>query len=305
MDTRARHGSAGGQYGVAVSDPAMGTLGDYRYLLLDIVCTEDQDAFGNTFFSEIDVVSALGPPPEPATARTDEPILLSFEASGGKYKFTIDATVAPDLAEWADAQLRPVVQEWYPKLVAMLPSDGFEAATQITFRFRTDMGGTPASAGGNRVNLNADWFRRELRREALGCVVHEMVHLVQDYGRARRSTPGATRAPGWLVEGITDYIRWFLYEPESKGAEITERNLARATYDASYRITGNFLNWVTQTHDRGIVAKLNAAAREGRYSRTLWEDWTGKTLDALGEEWKRSNEARINAARSNGETVEK
>src|SRR4029450_5545687 len=59
-----------------------------------------------------------------------------------------------------------------------------------------------------------------------------------------------------------DYFRWFLYEPEAKGAEITERNLARAKYDASYRITGNFLNWVTQRHDREIVRKLNAAARE-------------------------------------------
>ncbi len=305
VDTRERHGSAGGQYGVAVSDPASGKLGDYRYLLLDVARTEAQDAFGNTFYGEVDVLNAHAPPPEPAVGQTGESILIPFGASQGKCKFTIDATAAPDLAEWADAQLRPVVQEWYPKIVAMLPSDGFEPATNITLRFRTDMGGTPASAGGNRVNLNSGWFRRELRREALGAVVHELVHVVQDYGRARRLNPGAARTPGWLVEGIADYIRWFLYEPETRGAEITERNLDRATYDASYRISGNFLDWVTRTYDRDIVPKLNGAAREGRYARALWEERTGKTLDALGEEWKKGNETRIHAARSNGGTVEK
>jgi hypothetical protein len=88
--------------------------------------------------------------------------------------------------------------------------------------------------------MNSSWFRRELNREARGAVVHELVHVVQSYGRVRRTDPDATRAPGWLVEGIADYIRWFLYEPETRGAEINERNLSRARYDASYRVTGTF-----------------------------------------------------------------
>jgi hypothetical protein len=174
------------------------------------------------------------------TPEEAKPITKSFSANGGKYHFTLDTTVAPDLTEWADSELRPVVQEWYPKLVTMLPSDGFTARTNVTIRFRDDMGGTPASAGGGFVNCNAGWFRRELKREALGSVVHEMVHVVQSYGGVRRNDPNTTRMPGWLVEGIPDYIRWFLYEPQTKGAEITARNLTRAKYDASYRITANF-----------------------------------------------------------------
>ncbi|HXT42463.1 MAG TPA: basic secretory protein-like protein [Candidatus Angelobacter sp.] len=298
VDTRPSEDDGGGQYGVTMSDPESGVLGRYRYLLFDISRTEDRDAFGNTFYSEIDVIDANGPAPTAAPAGDEEPIVRSFAAEGGKYKFTLDATAAPDLMEWADAKLRPVVQEWYPKLVAMLPSDGFEAATNVTLRFRNDMGGTPAAAAGGRINLNSGWFRRELKREAVGSVVHEMVHVVQNYGRARRSNPNATRTPGWLVEGIADYIRWFLYEPETKGAEITERNLARTKYDASYRITGNFLNWVTQNHDHEIVRKLNAAAREGKYAEQLWKDWTGKTLQELGDDWKKTNEERISAAQA-------
>lgn len=286
----------GGQYGVAVANPAAGSLGRYRYLLFEVSPTETRDAFGHTFYSEIDVVDADAPPPTPVARGDGERLVRSFEAGDGKYRFTLDATAAPDLLEWSETKLRPVVQEWYPKLVALLPGEGFEAATQITLRFRNDLGGTPASAGGNRVNLNADWFRRELQREALGSVVHELVHVVQDYGRARRGNPGAARTPGWLVEGIADYIRWFLYEPGTRGAEITARNFDRAKYDASYRITANFLNWVTETHDRELVRKLNAAARAGKYAEALWLEYTGRTLAQLGEDWRNACQARIQAA---------
>ena len=57
VDTRARNGQPGGQYGVSIRD-ATGALGDYRYILFDCSSTESDDEFGNTFYSEINV---LGP----------------------------------------------------------------------------------------------------------------------------------------------------------------------------------------------------------------------------------------------------
>ena len=239
-----------------------------------------------------------------ASSDDQKPVTKSFEADGGRFHFTIDTTVAPELTEWADKQLRPVVQEWYPKLVALLPSEGFIARTNVTLRFRDNMGGTPASAGGGVINCNAPWFQRELKREALGSVVHEMVHVVQSYGRVRRDDPDATRMPGWLVEGIADYVRWFLYEPQTKGAEITARNLSRAKYDASYRVTGNFLDWVVVKHDTNIVQKLNAAARGGQYRDALWKESTGKTAQELGEEWKKFHEQRLAAAQTKAAPAE-
>ena len=62
VDTRPGSGEAGGQYGVSVSDSA-GAIGKYRYLLFDISATEKDDAFGNTFYSEINVIDAAGPKP--------------------------------------------------------------------------------------------------------------------------------------------------------------------------------------------------------------------------------------------------
>ena len=57
VDTRPQQGVGGGQYGVSISDSS-GVLGKYRYLLFDSVPTEYDDPFGNTFYSEVDVVKS-------------------------------------------------------------------------------------------------------------------------------------------------------------------------------------------------------------------------------------------------------
>lgn len=293
VDTRSADGERGGQYGVSISRPE-GLLGKHRHLLFDCSQTESDDPFGNTFYSEIDVVDANAPQTEETlVAQPAETVTRTFAAEDGKYQITIDTTLSPDLTEWAEKELAPVAQEWYPKIVKMLPSEGFEAPTRVAITFRDNLGGTPASASGSRINCNTGWFRRNLKGEAVGSVVHEMVHVVQQYGRGRRNNPGATRAPGWLTEGIPDYIRWFLYEPRSKGAEITARNYSRARYDGNYRITANFLNWVIEKYDKDLAVKLNAAARQGQYHEQLWRDYTGKSLQELGDEWREAHRLRL------------
>ncbi len=83
------------------------------------------------------------------------------------------------------------------------------------------------------------------------------------------------------------------HKSQSKGAEITARNFGSAKYDSSYRVTANFLNWVVENRDEEFIRKLNAAAREGRYSEQVWKDATGKTAEELGEEWKQENAKRL------------
>ncbi len=56
VDTRSKDGDDGGQYGVSISDARV-SLGKFRYLLFDCYVTETADEFGNTFYSEIDVVA--------------------------------------------------------------------------------------------------------------------------------------------------------------------------------------------------------------------------------------------------------
>jgi hypothetical protein len=55
VDTRSDEPD-GGQYGVSITDSS-GSLGRFRYLLFDLYVIEIADNFGNTFYSEIDVVA--------------------------------------------------------------------------------------------------------------------------------------------------------------------------------------------------------------------------------------------------------
>ena len=295
VDTRPKEGTGGGQYAVSISDSG-GTIGKYQYFLFDISATERSDPFGNTFFSEIDVVDTTSEAVAavPANQPSGEVQRQIIEADGGKYRITIDTTEAPDLTEWVQKELAPVVRKWYPKIVKMLPSEGYQAPASLSIMFSANMRGV-AAAGGTRIRCAANWYRRELKGEAKGSIVHEMVHIVQNYGIGRRTNPKAARTPGWLVEGIADYIRWFLYEPETRGAEITSRNISRARYDGNYRISANFVNWVTETYDKDLVRKLNAAARHGNYNDVLWKNFTSHTVQELGDEWKASLEKKIAA----------
>jgi hypothetical protein len=126
---------------------------------------------------------------------------------------------------------------------------------------------------------NAAWFKQNTKGEAPGAVVHELVHVVQQYHGGR----GRAQNPGWLVEGIADYFRWFKYEPKPTGTR--PRNLDTASYTDSYRTTAGFLNYVVEKHDKQLVMKLNAAMREGKYSSGLWKEYTGKTADELWKEY--------------------
>src|SRR5256885_251320 len=96
-----------------------------------------------------------------------------------------------------------LLAEWYPKIVAMLPSEGFSAPK--AFRVWIKPGQGVAATGGTNITANANWLmngKGEIHREAIGALLHEEVHVIQRYGGGRRSDPTAApriRPPGWLV----------------------------------------------------------------------------------------------------------
>jgi hypothetical protein len=268
VDTRDDDAGNGGQYGVSIADDGEGDLFETRYLLFVINRTDGADAFDNTFFSEIDVVDGGEHPPavKPVPPKPDV-----LQLADG-YAIEFHVSEVPELKPWVDETLKPVCAEWYPKIVAMLPSEGYEAPKRFKISFRSDMQGVAHCAGTN-IECAGRWFTANLDGEAAGAVVHEMVHVVQQYGRRR-----GNRNPGWLVEGLADYIRWFLYEPEDQRPRV---NPDRANYTDSYRTTGAFLDYVMREHDKAVIEKLNAAMREGEYREELWSELTGKSVEDL------------------------
>ena len=198
VDTRSNESAAGGQYGVTVADTAGRPIGKYRYLLLEVSRTENEDPFGNTFFSEIDVIDGAihAVPAEPA------PLPLDVVKVADKYEIAFDISETPELKNWLETKLKPVCIEWYPKIVDMLPSDGFEALAVLpSFFIRTGVV-WPAQAGLASIvphlGLSRIWKARPWVRSCT-----KLVHIVQTVPQTRAAAI-ATPA-GWSRDWPTTF----------------------------------------------------------------------------------------------------
>lgn len=187
-------------------------------------------------------------------------------------EFVVDVTDAPEMQEWADKVAR-VCERQYPMICESLPSDGFKPVTVIRMTMKSSYNGV-AEASGSRITGSVKYFKAN--PNDIGAMVHETVHCVQLY-RGRGN-------PGWLVEGVADYLRFFKYEAAKPKPLAPER----AKYDGSYRTSAAFLAFLTEKYDPQIVRKLNAVMREGKYKEDVWKELTGKPVEELGREWQKS-----------------
>jgi hypothetical protein len=128
-----------------------------------------------------------------------------------------------------------------------------------------------AATGGVKIVYNPDWFKKH--PGDIDVVTHELMHIVQNYGNGG--------GPGWLTEGIADYVR-FKYGVDNAGAKWALPTFKpEQSYKNAYRITARFLNWLEVNGNQGIVLKLDGAMRNHTYNETLWKDITGKSVDEL------------------------
>ena len=250
----------------------------------------------------------------PKTFSQDASTVVSEKETSPELSAQTDAAVAfefvfhdssPELRQWVAQTLEPICVQWYPKLVAMLPSEGYTAPSTVRIVFQRGDG--VAYTAGTTVTCLSPWFDGNLQGEAAGAVIHELVHVVQQYPQGR----GRHRNPGWLVEGLTDYIRWFLYEPVLRKIPL---NPDRIRYTDSYQVTATFLKYVLEQYDPELVRVLNAAMREGRYSGEFWRERTGRTIDELWAEFtdslrepkdRRETKSESTAERDVAETLER
>ena len=137
----------------------------------------------------------------------------------------VDTNDAPDLKDWGN-KAGTLCVEWFPKIAALLPSDGFTAPKEVTLYFDPQMKGV-AHASGGKITISAAYVRQH--PDDLGMVIHELTHVVQSYPAG---------GPGWLVEGIADYIRIVHYEPKAPRPKLDP---AKASYKDAYKTTAMFL----------------------------------------------------------------
>jgi hypothetical protein len=187
-------------------------------------------------------------------------------------EFVIDVSDAPEMKDWTE-KCAQICERNYGMICDELMSPGFKPLNVIHMTMKNDYNGV-AEAGGGRIKGSVKFFKAH--PDDVGAMIHETAHCVQLY-KVRGN-------PGWLVEGVADYVRFFKYEP----GKIGRINVDQAKYNGSYRVTASFLNYVTTQYDPRLVIKLNAIMRDGKYQEEVWKELTGKTVEELNQEWRRT-----------------
>ena len=129
-----------------------------------------------------------------------------------------------------------------------------------------------AATSGTDITCSSEYY--EKHPDDVGSIIHELTHVVQQYH--------SDNCPGWLVEGIADWVRWYTWEPRNKRPHV---NPETAKYDGSYQTSASFLDFVEHKYDHKLVKDVNEALRAGKYNDDLWPKWTGHNLDELNTEW--------------------
>jgi hypothetical protein len=184
----------------------------------------------------------------------------------GKYTLTYksnDQNFDPALKE----KLIATFFEVYPKLAKEYNPKTLKA---VTFFIDTAYKGVAATSNG--VIIYSPVYMSKHPGD-IDVVTHEGMHIVQNYGRSV--------GPGWLTEGIADYVR-YKFGIDNPGAKWTLPELKpEHSYKNSYRITARFFVWMEKTVKPGMIKTIDQQLRDHTYTAESWNKLTGKNLDEL------------------------
>ncbi|WP_316831213.1 basic secretory protein-like protein [Pedobacter aquatilis] len=166
--------------------------------------------------------------------------------------------------------------EVYPKLAKEYNPNTLK---EVKFFVDTNYKGVAATSNG-KVTFSSIWMVKH--PEDIDVVTHEVMHIVQDYGRSV--------GPGWLTEGIADYVR-SKFGVDNAGAKWTLPALKpEHSYKNSYRITARFFTWIEKKVKPGTIKAVDASLRDHTYTAEIWTKLTGKDLDALWADYVKNPE---------------
>lgn len=182
----------------------------------------------------------------------------------------LDTSQVPELRQWGE-EARALIVQWHARISNLLPTAGFKPPRRVSLTLRKSDQGIGGTSG-THISVSSHWI--EKHPEDLGLVFHELVHVIQAYPSAE---------PGWLTEGIADYLRWGIYE--GKEQAWFPRPRKEQGYRQGYQVAGGFLMWLESDKAPGIVKKLNTAMRNRTYSDRIFSVETGQSLDELWHEY--------------------
>lgn len=184
-----------------------------------------------------------------------------------------------DLTNRADpAQLERMADTFfavYPRLVA-----DFNPAAPRTVTFIVD-GGYEGVAGtiGDRILFDPEYLAAN--PADIDVVTHELMHVVQSYP--------ADGGPGWITEGIADYVRDQYGVDNAAARWRLNPPTATQTYTQGYGVTAAFLLWLERNGHPGLVRDLDGVMRQGAYDDAFWSDRAGKPAESLWIDYVAAN----------------
>jgi hypothetical protein len=165
-----------------------------------------------------------------------------------------------------------MVKTFYTVYPELAKAYNKKTAKEVTFVIDTTYKGVAETDNG-KVTISSHWMH--LHPEDIDVITHEVMHIVQDYGESS--------GPGWLTEGIADYVR-YKYGANNAAAKWALPNYKPTQkYTDAYRVTARFLLWMEEKNNPGIVKELDSQLRKHTFTDNTWQQLTGKTLDEL---WK-------------------
>lgn len=186
-------------------------------------------------------------------------------------KMVLNVSDFPESKKWGETAI-VVMRDWFGPITSLLATQDWKAPKELRLVIKKDLS-VPAYASGGTITVNGKWITAH--PDDLGMVIHEMTHVIQSY-------PNSNKTPGWLVEGIADFTRWWRYEPEAPRPKL---NYDTAKYTDAYRTTAYFLAWLTHHKDARIVPALDRAMRRKEDPMPVFEQMTALTVDELWKEF--------------------
>jgi hypothetical protein len=181
----------------------------------------------------------------------------------------LDTTEVPEHVEWGRTA-QELLRDWHPRIANLLSSPGVVSPSGLSLKLKKSEKGVGATSG-TKIVVFSNWI--EEHPEDFGLVIHELVHVIQQY-------PG--KEPEWVSEGIADYIRWAIYE--GKPQRLFPVPKSGDGYKKGYQAAAGFFLWLETHESPGIVRRLNTAMRNSEFDPSLFEELAGDDIAAL---WKR------------------
>ncbi|MBA3724687.1 MAG: ricin-type beta-trefoil lectin domain protein [Candidatus Levybacteria bacterium] len=182
---------------------------------------------------------------------------------------TIDTTAAPALDIWLRTKVVPTLQDWYPYIVDTIATPGYTA--RCDFQIVLANINVPAHADFATGKITADITWTTNHPEDMGMFIHEATHTIQAYTKARPE--------GWIVEGIADGVRDYLYKDR-----VPTIPSASHYFIDGYSETAYMFNHIKNTYDASFIRKLNVASHNGTYNYDIFFQTTNKQPDQLWKE---------------------